>query len=306
MRKWNILLLSAVFFNNCLFALSLWQSPDAQLRYHEVCFLTSHNSYAAKDHGYYYAQQRWSIQQQLEAGVRGLMLDTHKDSKTGEVILCHASEWITKIICAGKPHTKLEEALITVRDFLSAHPTEIVTIFLENYVRDKSTLDAPFKSSGLEPFILTPCEWDPTQGWPTIGWMQKNNKRLVIFNSIEKTDLTFYQWEHVVENQWGTLHHGKAAKERHESRTYRSHVRYLYVANYFPRLKINFGKGYEAINSTELDTFLTRLQEGLGNGYCKERLPNFVSLDFVDEGDGMKRVNHINCQKKSLFSPMHQ
>ena len=117
MKKWGVLLLSAAFFCQ-LFSLSRWQTPPASLRYHEVCFFTSHNSYAAHDHGYLYAQQRWSSQQQLEAGVRGFMLDTHKDSKTGEVILCHRSELINKIICAGKPHMKMEEALRAIKDFL--------------------------------------------------------------------------------------------------------------------------------------------------------------------------------------------
>ena len=156
MESWKILFLYTVFFCNFLFGISKWEAPDARRRYNEVCFLTSHNSYASKSHGYHYAQQRWSIEQQLEAGVRGLMLDTHVDSKTGEVILCHANERINKIICANKPHMKLSDALSVIRTFLATHPTEIITIFLENYVRDKTILDTAFKASGLEPFIVAP------------------------------------------------------------------------------------------------------------------------------------------------------
>ena len=295
MKTWGTLPFCAAFFCNLL-GLSQWRTPDPQLRYHEVSFLTSHNSYAAKLHGYCYAQQQWTIKQQLEAGVRGLMLDTHLDPITKEVILCHRNAWVNKIICAGKPHMKMHEALVTLREFLEKNPSQIITIFLENYIKDRAIIDGSFKTAGLEEFILAPSQWDPVahDGWPTIEWMQKNNKRLLIFNSIEKTELAYNQWEHVIENQWGALPFNHACKERNESRAYRSHKRYLYLINYFPRLKVNFGGGYEIVNSTALDVLLTRISRGLGNGYCKDRCANFISLDFIDEGDGMKRVNQIN------------
>lgn len=280
--------------------MSSWQAPDASLRYNEICFFTSHNSYAAKKHGYYYAQQHLTIKQQLEAGVRGLMLDTHRDSVNGEVILCHRSEWVNKLICGGKPHMKVNEALVTIKEFLNAHPTEIITIFLENYIKDKSLVDGSFANAALESLILAPTDWDPLaqDGWPTIGWMQQHNKRLIIFNSIEKTKFAYNQWEHVIENQWGSIYAAQACKERPESRAYRAHTRYLYAVNYFPRMKINFGGGYEVINSLGLDDCLKRAKRGISGGYCKERLPNFVCLDFVDEGDGLKRVNEINSAAK--------
>lgn len=281
-----------------LSGLSTLQAPENKLRYNEVCFLTSHNSYAAKQHGYYYAQQRWTIKQQLEAGVRRLMLDTHLDSKTDKVILCHRSEWVNKLICAGKPHMLAHAALVTIREFLESHPGEIITIFLENYIHDSSVIDFCFKNAELEKYILSPSDWDPVvqDGWPTLAWMQEHNKRLVVFNSIEKTYFAYNQWQHVIENQWGSIYYPQACKERPESCRYRSCKRYLYVVNYFPRLKINFGNGYALINSSGLTGLLKALRKGLGGGYCKERMPNFISLDFVDEGDGMKFVNEINAR----------
>ena len=169
---------------------------------------------------------------------------------------------------------KLHEALITIREFLENNPSEIITIFLENYIKDRAIIDGSFKTAGLEEFILAPSQWDPLEhdGWPTIEWMQKNNKRLLIFNSIEKTELAYNQWEHVIENQWGALPISHACKERNESRAYRSCKRYLYLINYFPRLKVNFGGNYATtVNSTDLDILLTRISRGLGKGYCKDR-----------------------------------
>lgn len=296
MKFRDVLLSCAAFFYCQLFGLSTWQKPDPRLRYHEVSFFTSHNSYAAKNHGYFYAQQKWSLKEQLHAGIRGLMLDTHLHAQSGEIILCHRNEWINKIICGGKPAMKFDDALKVIQEFLASEPSEVITIFLENYVKNKQLVDQSLSTAGLDPYILAPEHWDPIseQGWPTLDWMQKNNKRLIIFNSIEETKLTFYQWEHVIENQWGALPCRHACKERHESRAHRLRNRYLYVINYFPRLKMNFGGSYERINSRDLDILLQQINNGLGNEYCKGRLPNFVSLDFVDEGDGLKRVNIIN------------
>jgi len=47
-------------------------------RYDQAAFLTAHNAFAATDLGWVYAQQKLSIREQLEYGVRGFMLDVYK------------------------------------------------------------------------------------------------------------------------------------------------------------------------------------------------------------------------------------
>ncbi len=190
-----------------LYALSPWRLPDPQLKYNQVTFLTTHNSYAAKKHGFFYAQQYWTMQEQLENGVRGLMLDTYYNKTKTDIVLCHGGLGWNAFLRGGKTPMSLQESLATIKEFLEQNKQEIITIFLENYVDNKALLDNAFKASGIEPFILSPAHWDPRQkrGWPTIAWMQQTNKRVVIFNSLDKTDLTFNEWEHVVENQFGIL-----------------------------------------------------------------------------------------------------
>ncbi len=309
--KYLSIVLACAFFC-AVQGLSRWQPPAAHIRYNEVCFLTSHNSYAATGHGYYYAQQTWTIKEQLEAGVRGLMLDIHEDS-SHKIMLCHGNPFITRVICRGKSPIPFHEALVTMRQFLEHNADAIITIFLENYVQSQQLLDAAFLDAGLEPYILTPAAWNPVAkgGWPTIGWMRKKNKRLLIFNPPGQTIFTFNQWEHVVENQWGALPPSRACKERNESKKWRANPRYLYAVNYFPRLKFRFDNAYAHLNTTGLDVVLKRLSKGLDKNYCKKRLPNFLCIDFVDEGDGMKRVNEINERaqnqddRKRLFYRIH-
>ena len=297
MKKGSLLLCAAFFYQ--VSGTSQWVSPDTQLHYHDVCFLTTHNSYASHQHGYTYAQQRLSISEQLHMGVRGLMLDTHA-SKTGEIMLWHKNEWITKQLCGCKSPETFCNALRVIKEFLIQNPQEIVTIFLENYVSDGTLMDSALKKSGLADCILAPKDWNPVtnNGWPTIGWMQHHNKRLLIFNSISSTELTYNQWEHVIENQWGAVHHKQALKERSQSHPYKTHKRFLTLINYFPRLKVNFGNGYEMINTRGLDLLLHQLEAASSS--FKDRFLNFISLDFVDEGDGMKRVMRLNQSRKNF------
>lgn len=272
-----------------------WQSPEPHLRYHEVCFLTAHNAYASIAHGYRYAQQRLSLKEQLAAGVRGLMLDTHLDTQN-HVVLLHRNETVTRAICGVKSPMHLREALDTIKTFLDAHPTEIITIFLENYVIPPEVIDEPFIKAGLKEYVLSPSDWNPVkeQGWPTIGWMQKHNKRLLIFDSLGETTLAFNQWQHSAENQWGALALPHACKERWESKVYRKEKRYLYILNYFPKIKFNFGRSYATINSSMLEEFIAKASNGLKSCVYKHRLPNFLSIDFIDEGSAMEHVLAIN------------
>ncbi|MBA3751860.1 hypothetical protein H0X06_03635 [Candidatus Dependentiae bacterium] len=282
------------------------ETVPLQKRYNELCFLTSHNSYAAKNHGYLYAQQKYTLEEQLKKGVRGFMLDTHLDSLQN-VILCHRSEAVTRMIRRGKAPLLLHDELKVFCDFLANNPTEIVTFFLENYVSAASLLDNAFKLSGIGDYILTPHDWDPEkeQGWPTVAWMQQKNKRLVIFNSIGRTDLAFNQWHHVAENQWGTTYSRRACKERRESFLCRSRTRYLYIVNYFPSFRLNFGYSYHHINSIHLDRFLKNILKGLDQGYARNRLPNFISIDFIDEGDALKHVINYNNQHDNSSAHSH-
>lgn len=294
-----------------LTAVSTWQMPHSSRRYNEVCYLTSHNSYAAKNHGYYYAQQTLTLEEQLTLGVRGFMLDTWLD-RSKNVVLCHGGESITRLICMGKAPSRLSTALEPLKRFLEENPQEVLTIFLENYVKDQELLDGAFKAAGLQHFILHPESWDPHDGWPTLAWMQKENKRLVIFNALEQTSLAFHQWEHVVENQWGTLHPRKASKERKESRAWRKKKRHLYVINYFPWFRFTFGDPYLEINTKGLERCMKHIINGLDDDYCTHRFPNFLSIDYVDKGDAMKHINSMNAHtedelnRKQFFRPVHQ
>lgn len=335
-------------------------SNNNDLRYHQVAYLCAHNAFSAKEHGYpIYAQQQWSIKKQLEHGVRALMLDTHlyKNSalttivktteKTGqeiaswfgkkkpaepeadEIYLCHGPCDLTAafLMDVGKRPQRLKTALNTIATFLKENPTEIVTIFLEDYVKDAKKLDAAFQQ--VKDFLLVPADWDPKKekGWPTLSWMQKNNKRLVVFNQTMQTKLLWSLNNHVVRNHWSTTDMPEVCRMLNKKNL----DRYLYLFDYYPYFYLKdftdfanfFHKKYKntvfsTLNSTSLKKTLTScVKRGLE--YCSDkdtscsstyyyaaRYPNFIALDFVNEGNPLALIKEINAMpnKDEIFRVM--
>ena len=290
--KWSLGIFVCLFFN---LTARQWESIPGNLRYDQGCYLTSHNSYAATDYGYLYAQQNLSIAKQLELGVRGLKLalSTEKD----RLVLCHKSPALTRLLSRGKEPMLFQDSLTEISTFLADNPDEVLTIFLEMNVNTPPALvDRTLEQSGLEKYILNPedCSTEHTV-WPSLHWMRTHNKRLVLFNYKERTSFCFSKWHHVAENQWGTTHSVKACKERPQSQKHQTKQRSLYMLNYFPTIKFNYDNSYHSINTAGLESFLQRvLTRGLSSGSNYDLLPTFICIDFVDIGHGLEQISKIN------------
>lgn len=92
-----------------------------------------------------------------------------------------------------------------IQVFLDANPSEIVTIFIEDYVTSPKGLTKVFDASGLRKYWF-PVSRMPKNGgnWPTVDDMVKKNQRLVVFtskSSKEASEGIAYEWRYLVENQ---------------------------------------------------------------------------------------------------------
>lgn len=92
-----------------------------------------------------------------------------------------------------------------IQSFLNDNPTEIVTIFIEDYVTSAQGLTKVFNVSGLSKYLF-PLSRMPKNGedWPLVDDMVKNNQRLVVFtskSSKEASEMLAYEWNYVVESQ---------------------------------------------------------------------------------------------------------
>jgi hypothetical protein len=186
-------------------------------RLNQVAFPTTHNSFSAADEpGWLFANQRYGIARQLTDGVRGLLLDIHygvPDGRSGRIrtdlragrssrnrvarqldpealrvadrlagrvglgdlrgsrslYLCHS-------LCelGAEP---LAEELATIRDFLRAHPNEVIVLVLESFVDDEQ-VERAFGEADLLEHAAALRRDAPL---PTLGELVEQDRRLVVF-----------------------------------------------------------------------------------------------------------------------------
>ncbi|KAL5987899.1 hypothetical protein ACLOJK_035655 [Asimina triloba] len=256
------------------------------LPFNKYAFLTTHNAYANGNEPSHTGvpriaptNQEDTVTQQLNNGVRALMLDTY-DFKD-DVWLCHSSGGQCYDITAFEP------ALDTFKEieaFLSANPAEIVTLILEDYVHAPSGLTKVFNESGLLKYWF-PVSNMPKNGqdWPLVSTMVANNQRLLVFTSIrskEATEGIAYQWNYMVENQYGDggMKAG-SCPNRAESSPLTDTSKSLVLVNYFRSIPIKLASCGD--NSASLINMLHTCYSAAGN-----RWANFVAVDYYKRSEG--------------------
>uniref|UniRef100_A0A7N0T195 Uncharacterized protein n=1 Tax=Kalanchoe fedtschenkoi TaxID=63787 RepID=A0A7N0T195_KALFE len=258
-------------------------NPTANVKslpFNRYSWLTTHNSFARLgDRTVAPANQEDSITDQLNHGVRGLMLDMY-DFKN-DIWLCHSFNSQCFDFTAFSPAI---DVLREIQAFLESNPTEIITIFIEDYVSTPNGLTNLFNAAGLKKFWF-PVSRMPQNGgdWPTVDDMIKQNQRLLVFTSKsakEASEGIAYNWKYAVENQYGDggMVDGSCPK-RGESASMDDKSRSLVIMNHFP----NDPNILQACkhNSDPLINMVNTCQQADG-----QRWPNFIAVDFYKKSDG--------------------
>ncbi len=189
----------------------------------EVAFAATHNSMSAASEGWLFAAHREGIAEQLDYGIRGLLIDVWfgfpslkgvgtdllgKDREamvalygaevvdarnriaTGlgpledrELYLCHG-------FCEVGA-TPLREALDDIRRFLATNPGEVLIVFIQDEAPAED-IAAAFADAGLERYAYAhPGRAAP---WPTLGELVQRNERLIVMT--EHADRAPVPWLH--------------------------------------------------------------------------------------------------------------
>jgi hypothetical protein len=166
----------------------------------QLTFLTTHNAFHTSGEGAkILPNQNRSIAQQLDDGVRGLMLDVYDFG--GGVWTCHGNCLIPGL--RGRP---LSDHLQTIVAFLSKDPTAIVTLFFEDLVANPRDLCRVISETpGVSKLIFDPAQHGVHQrGWPRRSELLAANQRLLMFSQRPGREACGIQYDrqYTAENYW--------------------------------------------------------------------------------------------------------
>lgn len=241
--------------------------------YDAVAYPTTHNAMSNAEERWVAPNQNVSMWQQLEDGVRGLMLDVYEDE--GETLLCHG-------FCrlGSRP---LTEALIELRTFMDCHPAEVLTIIFEPHV-DEPLIAASFEAAGLLPYLH---EQPLGASWPTLRAMIESGRRLVIFT--ETSDVSLPWYHHAYSYAWDNDYANRTPSDLDCEVNRGAGESSVFILNHFLTAPIAMRSLAEMINHNPF--FIDQVRR------CESetgQLPNFITVDFHDIGDLFEVVDAMN------------
>ncbi|CAM5250128.1 membrane protein [Streptomyces badius] len=289
----------------------LGSSRLCDLRYDEAAYLTSHNAMSTTADRFIGPLQDPDITTQLNAGVRALQLDTYRwespediaarlDSPeftseqrrliTGAVDKANPPReglWLCHGVCRAGA-IELVPALEDIRDWLRAHPTEIVTLIVQDDISPEDTEEA-FHTAGLDDLLHTP-DADPDAPWPTLEEMIDSGRRLVVF--AEKADgpapwyRNFYRYG--METPFAFRSPSEMSCAPHRGGTGKQ----LFLLNHF--ITNAGGSRLDAGRVNARDWVLERARA------CEAERGSpvtFIAVDYTTIGDALGAVNELNSRR---------
>lgn len=214
------------------------------------------------------------IAQQLDDGVRALMLDTHRWD--GETLLCHG-------ICA-LGSLPLLDGLAIIRDFLDRNRGEVVTIIFEAQVDADRHAEA-FDDAGLLDRVHGQAAGEP---WPTLRELIDADRRLVVFT--DDAGVGAYGWYmDVWAHAWETDYAAETTADFSCDINRGDAGNPLFIFNHF---LTDIWPVPEEAPVTNANPFL--IDRARACMQASGRLPSFVTVDFYTEGDLFEAVRMLN------------
>ncbi len=246
-------------------------------RYDEVSYPMTHNSMSNAAADWVLPNQTVGVAQQLQDGIRGLMLDTYEED--GELLLCHQTCF------PGVGSQPLVEGLGEIETFLAENPNEVVSIVFENYITHAETASA-FEDSGLIDYVYA---YEPGEPWPTLGALIDAGTRLLVFQEKLPEEAEYPWLMRFYDHAWDTPFSAAAPEDLSCEVGRGDPENPLFLLNHFLTGLGGDPALAEMVNNNPF--FIDRARA------CEEEhsaLPNFVAVDFYDIGDVFEVVDALN------------
>lgn len=260
----------------CNGAASLCDRP-----FDEVVYPTSHNAMSNAAEGWLAPNQQVTVPDQLDAGMRSLMLDTWYWG--GDAVLCHGGEVVPGLGCDITGQKPLDLGLAELTSYLETHPHEVLSIIFESYISEADTA-ADFAASGLIDYVHVQPVGTP---WPTLRALIAADTRLIVFTDDSGVSLPWhhYVWSHAWETHFSAAVPGDFSCAPNRGSTSNP----LFILNHFLTSPFASPALAEMVNHNPF--FVDRAEQ------CRDEsgdLPNFVTVDFENIGDVYDVVRSLN------------
>ncbi len=239
----------------------------------EIAFATTHNSMSNKADGWAAYNHFYGIEDQLNEGFRGFMLDIYEEE--GVLKLCHGT-------CLGGS-IDFATVMETYFDFLSDNPNEVIVFIFETHIAPERFEDA-FDNHPLKEMAL---QITPSAPWPTLNTLIDNNTRLIMFSDVVENAPPYIleMWAHAVD-----VHYHAETQDDFSCDWFRGEPENeLFIFNHFITNPLPNETAAQEVNA--YDVLMPRLQKCQNeNG----KFPNFITVDFFSLGDTLRVVNELN------------
>jgi len=254
--------------------------------YNEVAYATTHNgnSYAPVYH-FWAANHNYPVGQQLEDGVRALMIDAYDSSCVDS--LCGLSEVCVYHGFPGLGCEPIEMITTPVREFLLANPREVITLIMDAGANPHN-LAMALEAANLTQYMHSQNLGEP---WPTLQNLIDSGKRLVVFSSQNATvpaPNIHYFWDFTVDTDYQAESRFDFACDYFRGAANND----LFLINHFITINVPQPDSAAAINSNPY--LLERVNTCINE---HNRIANFLAVDFYSFGDVLATVDSINGVK---------
>jgi hypothetical protein len=297
----------------------------------QIALAATHNSMSVPLPGWFSPEQEDPIAAQLGGGIRGLLFDTHyavrvrkdhlrtelngeldkmlKQDPLPEPAIKAAMRLRDKFGFAGKGKRKvylchmfcelggtpLISVLRDVRDFLVAHPNQVLVVVNEDYVSPRDFVSV-VKASGLTKFVYR----GPTAPgrWPTLQQMIDSNQRIVFLAENEAgaapwyhpayagiTQETPYEFKKVSQLTQPSKLAASCAANRGPGRG---------AAMFLVNGWISTNPAPLPSNAAKVNAYGPLLRRLRACARLRHHIPNLVAVDFYRQGDVFRVVDALN------------